>query len=85
MPLISMFYGIIIRMFANDHSPSHLHAKYAEYDGVFDFDGNLIEGNLPNKQRKLIEAWILIHKEELLANWELLKNKDQPIKIEPLK
>jgi hypothetical protein len=72
-------------MFANDHLPLHLHAKYVEYDGVFDFEGNLVEGDLPNKQRKLVEAWILIHKEELQANWELLKNNEQPVKIEPLK
>ena len=72
-------------MFSKDHLPSHLHAKYAEYDGTFDFDGNFLEGNMPNKQRKLIEAWILIHKEELVANWELLKNNEQPERIEPLK
>jgi len=85
MPTISTFYGIIIRMFTNDHSPAHIHAKYAEHNGVFDLDGNFIDGDLPNKQRKLVEAWILIHSEELLADWELMKNNEQPAKIDPLK
>lgn len=68
MPVVSHFYGIVITMYFNDnerhHSP-HLHAEYAEFDGVFDFEGNLVKGKIPDKQRKMVEVWINIHQEEL--------------------
>lgn len=51
---------------------------------MFNLDGILIEGNIPTRQRKLIEAWALLHKEELIANWELLKNNEQLFNINPL-
>lgn len=64
MPVISQFYGIIIQMFFNEnskHHKEHIHVRYNEYEIVYDFYGNILEGNLPNKQKKLVEAWILIH------------------------
>ena len=50
-----------------------------------DFDGNITDGNLPVKQRKLVEAWIILHREELSANWQLAKEKQVLFKINPLK
>ena len=85
MPTISMFYGILIRMYYNDHNPPHIHAIYGDDTACFDFDGELIEGDIPKKQRKLVEAWIAIHHEELAANWKLAENGEQIFKIEPLK
>jgi hypothetical protein len=46
---------------------------------------NYIEGSLPNKQRRLVEAWAELHKEDLIANWNLAINGESPFKIEPLK
>ena len=46
MPVISRFYGIVIAMYFNDHSPPHFHAKYSGYEALFDFEGNGIEGEL---------------------------------------
>ena len=66
MPIISQFYGIIIQMFFNEkgkHNQPHIHVKYNEYKSVYNLDGDIIEGKLPKKQRKLIEAWIYIHAE----------------------
>ncbi len=85
MPVLSMFFGIIIKMYWIDHNPPHIHAIYNEHEAIFDFDGNLIEGELPNKQQKLIIAWIALHEDELKANWKLAENKEPLFKIDPLK
>ena len=84
MPTISMFYGIIIRMYYIDHNPPHIHVFYESYSAKFNLDGNLIEGELPNKQTKLVKAWIEIHIEEIKANWKLAKNSEKLFKIKPL-
>ena len=84
MPTISMFYGIIIRMYYDDHNPPHFHAFYGDYKAIFNFEGELVEGNLPKTEIKLITAWTLIHKDELLANWELAKNSEKLYDINPL-
>ena len=88
MPTISMFYGIIIRMFRENnlkHNLPHIHAKYNDYEIAITFDGKILEGKLPIKQLKFLEAWIAIHEEELKANWELISNGEQTFKIDPLK
>lgn len=85
MPTISMFYGVLIRMYYDDHNPPHIHAIYNDTEAVYDLSGNVIEGMLPTKQRKLVEAWISIHEDELLADWNLAKSGEQLFRIEPLK
>ncbi len=87
MPIISQFYGIIIKMFFKDedkHHKEHIHVEYAEYEATFDFFGNLLAGELPKKQKKLVEAWILIHSEELNALWKLINEEGGFFKIDPL-
>ena len=84
MPTISMFYGIIIRMYYDDHNPPHFHAYYGDYKAMFDFNANLIQGDFPQNQFKLIQAWTLLHKDELSANWKLSKNNEQLFYINPL-
>lgn len=84
MPTISMFYGIVIRMYYTDHNPPHIHAYYNDKIAQFDFNGNIIEGVMSKKQIKLIQAWVLLHKEELLANWSLSQNSETPFRIRPL-
>ena len=62
MPIISQFYGIIVKMFFNDnlqHNLPHIHVEYAEHKAVFDLNSNMISGKIPTKQRKLVEAWVL--------------------------
>ena len=88
MPTISMFFGIIIRMYyaPKEHNPPHIHAYYQNETAVIDINScDIMEGKLPSKQLKLINAWIEIHKEELLADWELCQNSEKPYPIEPLK
>ncbi len=85
MPTISMFYGIVIRMYNNgEHNPPHFHAFYQDYKATFNLDGELTKGEMPLKQRKLIAAWAELHKEELLANWGFAINDEPLYKINPL-
>ena len=85
MPTISMFYGIIISMYYNDHNPPHIHANYQGQKAVFSLDGSLLEGVFPKKQTKLVAAWMVIHQDAIIANWELAQNKQSLYKIDPLK
>jgi hypothetical protein len=85
MPVITMFYGIIITMYWDDHLPPHFHASFGEYKDLFDLDGNIIDGDFPTDKRKLVDAWIVLHKEELAANWELARDKENVMPIAPLK
>jgi len=67
MPTISMFFGIIIRMYyaPKEHYPSHIHAYYQDFKATFSIrDGTLLDGDLPTRPLKLIQAWIKIHQEE---------------------
>lgn len=88
MPTISMFFGIIIRMFYRDNKQHHLPHLHAEYQGeiaVFAIqEGSIIEGSLPSSKRKLVEAWIEIHRDELLADWQLAVVGDSVFKIKGL-
>ena len=86
MPTISMFFGIIIRMYnTGEHNPPHFHATYQGHHAVFNLEGDLTEGNMPRKQTKLIAAWVELHREELLANWELAMSEQPLYKIAPLR
>ena len=87
MPEISRFFGIVIKMFIADHSPPHFHAEYSGHKATFDIKTQeLIEGDIPNKQRKLIEAWAIIHVKELMKNFDNLTSANPSWdKIEPLK
>lgn len=89
MPVISMFYGIIVQMFVLDnerHKRPHVHVRYAEHKASVDIEsGDMLAGDLPVRQQRLLLAWIEIHREELLADWELAIAGTQPYKIEPLK
>jgi hypothetical protein len=66
------------------HNMPHIHAEYQGKEAVFDLEGNLLEGEIPNKQRKYVVAWIDIHEEDLLANWKLLQEGQGYFKIQPL-
>lgn len=84
MPCISSFYGLLIYMYGADYNPPHFHVNYGGKWSVFDFDGNIQEGELPLAKQRLIGAWVEIHRDELIANWELAKNKETLTKILPL-
>ena len=86
MPTISVFFGIIIRMFYRDHNPPHFHAEYQGQNATFDFGGTLLEGEIDSQTAKdLIKKWARRHKPELNQNWEHMRQKRQFMRIEPLK
>jgi hypothetical protein len=89
MPAISMFYGVIVYMYFMDnkkHHRPHLHVKYQEDEVIVSIpDGEVLEGSIPSSKMKLLQAWIELHKDELLADWELAISGQQLYKIEPLR
>ncbi len=88
MPTISMFYGIIIRMYCapKEHNPPHIHVYYQDYKAIVNINEvELVDGELPKNKQRIVLAWVELRKEELLANWELAQNGELPFKIEPLR
>ena len=74
MPRISEFFGIVIRMYFEDHSPPHFHAEYAEFMAAITIEGrHVLEGRLPARVLSLVREWAGLHEEELSANWELAR------------
>ena len=88
MPTISMFYGILVLMYFRDnkqHNLPHIHVRYQDEQAVLSIDeGELLDGRLPRKQLKMVQAWIEIHKEELQLDWQLAVNGEDPFRIAPL-
>ena len=73
MPEISRFYGIIIKMFfkPKEHEPSHIHALYGEYVGIFDLRTmEMTEGDMPIKAQGLIKEWLSRNQQALLQMWD---------------
>lgn len=86
MSAISMFYGIIIRVVGEeDYQRPCFHATYQKYHAVITTDGDVVNGTMPRRQLKLILAWAEIHKDDLIAAWELAVRKEPLFGIDPLK
>ena len=86
MPTISIFLGLIIQMYFDEHNPPHIHVRYQGETAVFNIQsGDLTDGSLSKRNIRFVQAWIELHREDLLANWELCRNDEHPHKIEPLK
>lgn len=89
MPAISMFYGIIIYMYFKDnsrHKMPHIHVKYQNDEVVVKIPGGeVLEGKIPPPKMKLLQAWIELHQDELMADWDLALQGQNPFKIEPLR
>jgi len=85
MPELSRFFGIIIRMFYDDHDPPHFHVEFQGNKAVFDFEGNILKGNLKSKTAtKLVREWVDLHQVELEEDWQLAQNGREIKKIDPL-
>ena len=89
MPTISMFYGIIISMFfeiKEKHHLPHIHLRYQGYRASVSIeDGVLLAGELPARQLRMVQVWVDLHREELLADWALAMDGVEPFRIDPLK
>lgn len=86
MPRISSFYGITIWMYWNEgaHARPHFHARYGGRVASIDFAGRLIAGSLPPRALALVTEWVIIHRKELLANWEHARLEEPLEAIDPL-
>ncbi|MFN8497565.1 MAG: DUF4160 domain-containing protein [Anaerolineae bacterium] len=85
MPEVSRFFGIIVRMYADEHNPPHFHAIYGGYEAEVGIDPvAFLRGTLPNRARSMVVEWAALHQRELLRNWERLRQDQLPERIEPL-
>lgn len=81
MPEITRFYGIVIKMFfkPKEHEPSHIHALYGEFVGVFNLQTmKMTDGDLPQKAQELVEEWLNLHRDELQHMWDTQKIEKLP-------
>jgi hypothetical protein len=89
MPTISIFYGIVISLYFFDnerHKLPHIHAKYQGQEASFSIlDGELLSGSIPINKKRLVQAWIEIQRESLLADWDLAVTGLTPLPIDPLR
>lgn len=85
MPIVSTFFGILIRMFYKEHEPAHFHAEYQGQQAKFNLNGEMIVGNIQSRTAlRLIREWTSLHGRELEANWENMKAGRPLEMIEPL-
>ncbi len=85
MPRISIFLGIVIYMYYDDHPPPHFHAQYEDSDCMFSIEGNLLKGTMAPRALKLIKKWAVPHNNELHENWERSLNDMSLNWIKPLR
>ncbi|WP_044408659.1 DUF4160 domain-containing protein [Thiomicrospira microaerophila] len=70
MPILSVFFGIVVRMWHDDHPPPHIHVEYQGFEGLVEIKtGEVKEGRLPRKVANIVKEWCLEHQQELMANW----------------
>ena len=84
VPEISRFFGVIIRMLANDHAPPHFHASYGDYEVSVTIRDGVVTGTFPGRALRMVLEWRDLHVGELLENWELLRNGEPPHDVPPL-
>ncbi len=85
MPEVSRFFGIVIRMYFDEHMPPHFHAIYAGAEIEVGIDPIAVrQGGLPQRALSMVVEWAALHQRELLANWERLRHDQPTVKIAPL-
>ena len=85
MPVVSVFFGIVIRMYYEDHDPPHIHADYQGQRAKFDFDGRVIAGTIRSGiARRRIAAWTTLNRPALETNWKRMRAVHPLERIEPL-
>jgi len=86
VPTISVFYGIVIQMFWNEHAPPHFHALYGDDEVLVDLrDFSVMRGDLPRRAMTLVLEWATAHRDELVEDWDLCRRLQHPKPIDPLR
>ena len=85
MPRISYFFGIVIRMYYDEHLPPHFHAEYGDDEAVYEIATlEIMRGKIPRRCHAMVLEWATLHRPELLANWERVLQQVPLVEIEPL-
>jgi hypothetical protein len=85
MPIIAVFFGVVIRMFYKEHGPAHFHAEHQSQNATFDFEGKMHVGSIQSKRAlRLIREWAILHRADLEANWANMKAGKPLDRIPPL-
>jgi hypothetical protein len=84
MPEISRFLGIVIAMLWRDHAPPHFHAYYGEYEITVTIDGGVVKGEFPKRALRAVLEWLDLHRDELMADWQLARESKPLNPIDPL-
>ncbi len=85
MPLISKFFGIAVSMNYNEHNPPHFHAIYQDQEVSIEIQTGIVQGRMSRRALRMLFEWSEKHKDELMVNWELARNRKKLNRIEPLK
>ena len=79
MPTVARFYGIVIKLYFQDHGTPHFHAQYAEFNGVFGIDSlEMIEGDLPIRAQRLVREWAALYRSDLRLMWDTQEFRELP-------
>ena len=85
MPELSRFYGIVVKMYFDDHPPPHFHAEYGEYEAVLSIETlAIIAGSLPPRATGMVAEWASLHQRELMTAWQSATHHEPVTKIDPL-
>lgn len=85
MPEISRFFGIVIRMYYDDHGIPHFHASYGDHEAKVGINPiQVIEGEIPKRALSLVLEWTALHQKDLAENWKLARDEQKLNKIMPL-
>ena len=84
MPEISRFYGIIIKMYFNEHNPPHFHVEYQDYEAIVNIETGELTGKISRRALVLVSEWLDQNKEALLENWKRIEERKPLNKIKPL-
>ncbi len=85
MPTIAQFFGVLIRMYYNDHMPAHFHAEYGSDEAIYAIETlAVLRGQLPRRAHAMVLEWAALHRDELAANWQLARKQEPLSGIDPL-
>jgi hypothetical protein len=85
VPVLSAFFGILIKMFHDDHNPPHFHVEYGEFHAIVEIrSGNMLAGRLPKRAMQLVDEWRRRNAHELRRAWDDARAGRQPRRIRPL-
>ena len=85
MPIISTFFGIVVRVFHDDHEPPHVHVQYGEHKAVVEIaTGRILAGRLPPRVRRILLEWLRLRRNEVVKAWTIAREQRIPPRVRPL-